>query len=157
MSPKILVADEPVSALDVSVQAQILNLLKEIKQKRNLSMLFVTHDFAVARFLCDDIAVMYQGRLVEYAPAEELFTSPQHPYTQALLSAVPSVTKRPEALTAVQEHPERAAWACPFAPRCPYAVAVCQTSPVVLKEVSNKHTCACGVLPFKDKTSLAAV
>lgn len=157
LSPKILVADEPVSALDVSVQAQILNLLKEIKQKRNLSMLFVTHDFAVARFLCDDIAVMYQGRLVEYAPAEELFTNPQHPYTQALLSAVPSVSKRPEISAAVQEHPERAAWACPFALRCPYAVAVCQTSPVVLKEVSNKHTCACGVLPFKDKTSLAAV
>lgn len=89
LAPQILIADEPVSALDVSVQAQILNLLKEIKQKRNLSMLFVTHDFGVARFLCDDIAVMEQGRIVEFAPAEELFAHPQHAYTQKLLAAVP--------------------------------------------------------------------
>lgn len=89
LAPQILIADEPVSALDVSVQAQILNLLKEIKQKRNLSMLFVTHDFGVARFLCDDIAVMEQGRIVEFAPAEELFAHPQNPYTQKLLAAVP--------------------------------------------------------------------
>ena len=89
LEPTILLADEPVSALDVSVQAQILNLLKEIKQARGLSMLFVTHDFAVARFLCDDIAVMHNGQIVEQAPAEELFTRPRHPYTQALLAAVP--------------------------------------------------------------------
>ena len=89
LNPKILIADEPVSALDVSVQAQILNLLKEIKQKRSLSVLFVTHDFGVARFLCDDIAVMHQGRIVEFAAAEELFARPQHAYTKKLLSAVP--------------------------------------------------------------------
>ncbi len=91
LKPDILIADEPVSALDVSVQAQILNLLKEIQQKRQLSMLFVTHDFAVARFLCDEIAVMHQGKIVEHAPADKLFTHPQQPYTQKLLAAVPSV------------------------------------------------------------------
>lgn len=94
LQPQILIADEPVSALDVSVQAQILNLLKEIQQKRNLSMLFVTHDFAVARFLCDDIAVMHNGKIVEYAPAQTLFEHPQHSYTRKLLAAVPSVEDR---------------------------------------------------------------
>ena len=91
LQPEILIADEPVSALDVSVQAQILNLLKEIQQTRRLSMLFVTHDFAVARFLCDEIAVMHQGKIVEHAPAEILFTYPQQDYTRKLLAAVPSV------------------------------------------------------------------
>jgi ABC-type oligopeptide transport system ATPase subunit len=89
LNPRILLADEPVSALDVSVQAQILNLIKKIKEERNLSVLFVTHDFAVARFLCDDIAVMHDGQIVECAPAEELFTHAVHPYTQKLLRAVP--------------------------------------------------------------------
>ena len=91
LDPTLLIADEPVSALDVSVQAQILNLLKQIQQQRHLAMLFVTHDFAVARFLCDDIAVMHHGQIVEYAPAEQLFTAPQHLYTRRLLAAVPSV------------------------------------------------------------------
>lgn len=96
LNPSILIADEPVSALDVSVQAQILNLLKDIQHARNLSMLFVTHDFAVARFLCDDIAVMHNGQIVEYAPAEQLFTTPAQTYTQDLLAAVPAVPGRKE-------------------------------------------------------------
>jgi len=105
LSPNILLADEPVSALDVSVQAQILNLLKKIKEERHLSVLFVTHDFAVARFLCDDIAVMYEGRIVEYKPAEELFSHPSHPYTQKLLRAVakPNPALRDTWLAGAQE------------------------------------------------------
>ncbi len=91
LQPQILIADEPVSALDVSVQAQVLNLLKEIQLSRKLSVLFVTHDFAVARFLCDEIAVMHNGKIVEYAPAAQLFEHPQHAYTQKLLAAVPRV------------------------------------------------------------------
>ena len=94
LQPQILIADEPVSALDVSVQAQILNLLKEIQQKRKLSVLFVTHDFAVARFLCDEIAVMQNGQIVEFSSAEQLFKHPVHAYTQKLLAAVPSVEAR---------------------------------------------------------------
>ncbi len=150
LDPKILVADEPVSALDVSVQAQILNLLKEIKTERRLSMLFVTHDFAVARFLCDDIAVMYQGRIVERAPAEELFENPQHPYTRALLSAVPSVrAPRREPPATRQEWPEREQWNCPFAGRCPYAQPSCEKAPFAFQEVAPRHSCSCGLLPFK--------
>lgn len=91
LKPQILIADEPVSALDVSVQAQVLNLLKEIQRQRHLSVLFVTHDFAVARFLCDEIAVMHNGKIVEYAPATQLFEHPQNAYTQKLLAAVPRV------------------------------------------------------------------
>ncbi len=161
LDPKILVADEPVSALDVSVQAQILNLLKEIKKARRLSMLFVTHDFAVARFLCDDIAVMYQGRIVERAPAEDLFTNPQHPYTEALLAAVPSAdaSRRADGNGAEEasEHPDRAGWPCPFAPRCRYAQAVCAKTPFELKEVFPRHACACCVMPFKTAKSKSAV
>lgn len=89
LEPQILIADEPVSALDVSVQAQILNLLKNIQCTRSLSVLFVTHDFGVARFLCDDVAVMYEGKIVEQASADELFSHPQCAYTQKLLTAVP--------------------------------------------------------------------
>lgn len=156
LDPKILVADEPVSALDVSVQAQILNLLKEIKKSRRLSVLFVTHDFAVARFLCDDIAVMYRGRIVERAPAEDLFTRPQHPYTQALLSAVPSVRAAglvPAAAEPSREYPERENWACPFAARCSHAQPACADTPFELKEVLPHHACACCVLPFKKTKS----
>ena len=95
LEPQILIADEPVSALDVSVQAQVLNLLKNIQQERKLSVLFVTHDFAVARFLCDDIAVMHHGKIAECAPAQQLFDHPQNVYTQKLLAAVPSVEVHP--------------------------------------------------------------
>ena len=114
-------------------------------------MLFVTHDFAVARFLCDDIAVMYKGRIVERAPAEALFTNPQHPYTEALLSAVPSATVAKKPFVPFEEHPERSAWACPFAPRCRYASEQCKSGENTLKEVFPRHACACGVLPFNQK------
>lgn len=150
LEPKILVADEPVSALDVSVQAQILNLLKNIKRERKISMLFVTHDFAVARFLCDEIAVMYKGRIVERAPAGEIFTRPFHPYTRALLSAVPRVDGAAAAAAEKVSafHPERAGWGCPFASRCASASDACRTRHFELKEVSSRHWCACGeILP----------
>lgn len=159
LDPKILIADEPVSALDVSVQAQILNLLKEIKEKRKLSLLFVSHDFAVARFLCDEIAVMYQGQILEYAPAEDLFANPQHPYTEALFSAVPvpdpTLQKKRRALPLTlnpgqEQHP------CPFAGRCSYLSPDCMVQPH-LREVSPSHWCACAALPFKNKKSPFAV
>lgn len=160
LDPKILIADEPVSALDVSVQAQILNLLKEIKQKRQLAMLFVTHDFAVARFLCDEIAVMYKGHILEYAPGEELFSNPQHPYTEALFSAVPVPDpvhqKKREALP-LPSHRDIAKAVCPFAARCRYASAACAQKTPVLEEVRPGHFCACTALPFKNKKSSFAV
>ena len=159
LDPKILIADEPVSALDVSVQAQILNLLKEIKEKRHLSMLFVSHDFAVARFLCAEIAVMYKGQILEYAPSEELFSNPQHPYTEALLSAVPvpnpahQKKREPVSLSVkkgMENHP------CPFAARCQYAGAQCRCTQT-LAEACPGHWCACAKLPFKEHKSAFTV
>ena len=160
LDPKILIADEPVSALDVSVQAQILNLLKEIKQKRRLAMLFVTHDFAVARFLCDEIAVMYKGRILEYAPGEELFSNPQHPYTEALFSAVPvpdPVHQKKRQAVSVAARADMEGHLCPFASRCRYVCAECGQTPPMLKEVRPGHFCACTALPFKKKKSSFAV
>lgn len=145
LDPQILIADEPVSALDVSVQAQILNLLQDIKRTRRLAMLFVTHDFAVARFLCDDIAVMYKGCLVEKAPADILFSHPRHPYTQQLLAAVPRVGKK---ITAPVKDPASSAAetsGCAFAARCPHAVAGCKQRPPALREVAPDHWCSCPV------------
>ena len=150
LNPKILIADEPVSALDVSVQAQILNLLQDIKKERKLAMLFVTHDFAVARFLCDDIAVMYQGRIVEKAPAEQLFKRPLHPYTQLLLAAVPQVGRKmtvPEKETTRSPQKEGT---CVFAARCPQADALCGSGDV-LQEVMPGHWCACVRVKKGDK------
>ena len=142
LDPQILIADEPVSALDVSVQAQILNLLQDIKKERNLSMLFVTHDFAVARFLCDDIAVMYQGRIVEKAPAQELFACPLHPYTQMLLAAVPQVGKKITAPVVPETPGEQGKGSCIFAARCSQRVAGCHTD-TSLREITPGHWCAC--------------
>ncbi len=160
LEPKLLVADEPVSALDVSVQAQILNLLKDISRRRALSMLFISHDFAVARFLCDRIAVMYNGRILEIAPAEELLHNPQHPYTEALLSAVPVpdplLQKKREPVELKNEY-QRAAASCPYAVRCLYYQAAKCKSTCELRQTVQNHFCACAVLPFKNKKSSYAI
>lgn len=144
LDPQILVADEPVSALDVSVQAQILNLLRDIKSARKLSMIFVTHDFAVARFLCDDIAVMYQGRIVEAASADELFSRPLHPYTKTLLAAVPQVG-RPLAASLAQTVGDVSGVSagCAFAPRCTQAAQLCRQQEPIFKAAAPNHFCAC--------------
>lgn len=159
LEPRILVADEPVSALDVSVQAQILNLLKEISRARALSMLFISHDFAVARFLCDRIAVMYKGRILECAGAEELLSNPQHPYTEALLSAVPvpdpERQKRREPVP-LKADPKRLNRPCPYAARCRYYRAQPCDAEIELRG-SGGHLCACARLPFKDQKSRYAV
>ena len=153
LDPAILVADEPVSALDVSVQAQILNLLRDIKKTRNLSVLFVTHDFAVARFLCDDIAVMYQGRIMEKAPADQLLAHPAHPYTQALLSAVPEVGKALAGKSADPASGIAIGTGCPFAPRCRKAQKVCRQEVPALVEITPDHWCACVCLTQGEKTN----
>lgn len=161
LEPKILVADEPVSALDVSVQAQILNLLKEISRKRGLSMLFISHDFGVARFLCDRIAVMYQGQILECGPAEGLLKNPQHPYTEALLSAVPlpnpALQKNREPVPNVYRASlERTP--CPYAARCNYYQRkACEQAFALAPTQEQGHLCACAQMPFKDKKSRFAV
>ena len=160
LEPKILVADEPVSALDVSVQAQILNLLRDISHTRKISMLFISHDFAVARFLCDRIAVMYKGCLLESAPTEQLLKNPQHPYTEALLSAVPvpDPQKQKQRKAVVFNKPQRTVQSnCPYAERCPYfEERICKTE-IELMDLGKGHQCACALLPFAKQKSRYAI
>jgi len=147
MNPKFIVCDEPVSALDVSIQAQILNLLDELQEELGLTYMFITHDLAVVNHFADDIAVMYLGQLVEKAPAEELFANPLHPYTQALLSAIPipdtSVHRERIRLKGEITSPIEPKDECRFAARCPYANEGCRCGTPALKEVSPGHFLAC--------------
>jgi peptide/nickel transport system ATP-binding protein len=137
---EIIILDEPVSALDVSVQAQILNLLRELKQQFNLTYVFISHDLAVVENLCDTVLVMYLGRVVESAPREELFSNPKHPYTKVLLSSVPIAGKRkPERIQLRGELPNPAdpPPGCAFAPRCYRAEEKCHVSRPSLKPFAN--------------------
>ena len=147
MNPKFIVCDEPVSALDVSIQAQILNLLDELQDELGLTYMFITHDLAVVNHFADDIAVMYLGQLVEKAPAEELFANPLHPYTQALLSAIPvpetGKKKQRTLLKGEISSPINPGDECRFAKRCIYASDECRAKTPVLKEVSPGHFVAC--------------
>jgi len=163
LDPKLVVADEPVSALDVSIQAQILNLLKDMQKERKLAYLFISHDFSVVRHLCTRIAVMYLGRVVETADSETLFNDPQHPYTEALLSAVPvpdpSIEKRRKRiiLTGDVPSPLDPPSGCRFHPRCRYMKDACKTKDQTLVKAKSGHETACDVLPFKDMPSTAAL
>ncbi len=147
MNPKFIVCDEPVSALDVSIQAQILNLMKKIQKDMGITYIFITHDLSVVNHFSDDIAVMYLGRLVEKAPAEGLFTKPLHPYTKALLSAipVPRIHNRPGRIMLQGEltSPINPAPVCRFANRCIYAKAVCMDKEPVLEELLPGHFVSC--------------
>lgn len=146
MEPKFIICDEPVSALDVSIQAQILNLLKELQEQFNLSYIFITHDLSVVNHFSDDIAVMYLGKIVEKAPAEELFAHPMHPYTQALLSAIPipelGAQKERIIIKGEITSPINMPDECRFAKRCQYACDKCRKTPE-LNEVSPGHFVAC--------------
>lgn len=147
MNPKFIVCDEPVSALDVSIQAQILNLMKKIQRDMGITYIFITHDLSVVNHFSDDIAVMYLGRLVEKAPSEALFDKPMHPYTKALLSAipVPRIHNRPERIMLQGEitSPINPKPVCRFANRCFYAKDLCNTSEPPLVEMEPNHFVAC--------------
>jgi oligopeptide/dipeptide ABC transporter ATP-binding protein len=128
LEPKLLILDEPVSALDVSIQSQILNLLMDLKARLKLSYIFISHDLSVVRYVSDAVAVMYLGRVVEHGPAERVLDEPQHPYTKALVSAVPDMAKRAERIVLKGDppSPESVPRGCPFHPRCAQALAVCR-------------------------------
>jgi oligopeptide/dipeptide ABC transporter ATP-binding protein len=149
VGPSFIVADEPVSSLDVSVQAQVLNLLADLRERLGLAMLFVAHDLAVVRHVADRVMVMYLGRIVEEAPADKLFANPVHPYTQALLSAapVPAVGKRRERIVLRGDIPSPMAIpsGCAFRTRCPLAEARCAEERPKLEEVATGHWKACWV------------
>lgn len=149
LNPRMVVCDEPVSALDVSIQAQIINLMRDLKRDGEISYLFIAHDISVVRYVSDRIGVMYLGHLVEEASAEELFAHPCHPYTRALLSAVPEADPHGKKarihlqgdLPSPLDPPE----GCVFHTRCPYAREACRERKPVLKELAPGHKAACEV------------
>jgi peptide/nickel transport system ATP-binding protein len=146
-NPKLVVADEPVSALDVSVQAQILNLLQDLQKEFNLTYLFIAHDLSVIEHISDRVAVMYVGKIVEMAETEELFLNPQHPYTEALLSAVPKPDPRLKMeriiLSGEVANPANPPSGCYFHPRCRYAKELCKKENPELKETNPEHQVSC--------------
>ena len=151
VEPRLIVCDEPVSALDVSVQAQVINLLQDIQRDRGLAYLFISHDLAVVEHLCQRIVVMYLGRVVESGPAHSIVRNPQHPYTQVLLSAVPTVNpsaKRDRILLSGDvPSPIHPPSGCPFHPRCPVAESRCRTERPEFRTVAHGHEAACHRVP----------
>ena len=147
LDPEFIVCDEPVSALDVSIQAQILNLLMDLQEKKDLTYMFITHDMSVVKHISDDIAVMYLGQVVEKADYKELFTRPLHPYSQALFSAipVPSLHNRRERIVLRGEitSPVNPKSCCRFAARCPYAADLCRQTEPELRNLGNDHFVKC--------------
>lgn len=147
VNPKFIVCDEPVSALDVSIQAQILNLMQDLQEELNLTYMFITHDLSVVRHFSNDIVVMYLGQMVESAPAKALFKNPMHPYTKALLSAIPvpdpdfkmeRIPLKGELTSPINPEP-----GCRFAKRCPYATEGCTSNEMTLKEMEPGHFVSC--------------
>ena len=148
VNPQFIVCDEPVSALDVSIQAQILNMLMDLQESIGLTYMFITHDLSVVKHISDDIMVMYLGKCVEKAPSDELFSNPCHPYTKALLSAIPEPTlltrkKKHEIIRGEVSNPVDPKPGCRFAPRCPYAMEECTADEVDFSEVSPNHYVSC--------------
>ncbi|HEY1581784.1 MAG TPA: oligopeptide/dipeptide ABC transporter ATP-binding protein [Chthoniobacterales bacterium] len=154
VEPKLIIADEPVSALDVSIQAQIINLIAQIRREMNLTLIFISHDLSVVRHIADRIAVMYLGRIVELGCPEDVLSRPQHPYTKALLSAapIPDPARQRErrqriVLAGDPPSPLQPPVGCPFHPRCPYCIEACTTAVPALREWAPGHSAACIRVP----------
>ncbi len=158
LNPELIIADEPVSALDVSVQAQILNLFKDIQKKLNLTYLFISHDLSVVEYVSDRVAVMYVGQIVELTKTKNIFRYPKHPYTEALLSAVPRINqdkgRKKYYLSGNVADPANPPSGCYFSPRCRYAKDICKKQKVSLTEISPGHYVRC---VFAEKLKLKGI
>lgn len=152
--PKLLVCDEPVSALDVSIQAQVVNMLRDLQEKNGIAMVFISHDLKVVRNMADRVAVMYLGRIVEEASSDVIFSAPLHPYTKALVSSVPVPGKPLKGRVILQGEPPNPAnrpSGCAFHPRCPLATDICRTSVPQLRQVADGRTAACHLVVGADQ------
>ena len=149
LEPDVVIADEPTTALDVVVQAQIINLMKKLKKELGLSMIFITHDLSILAEISDRVAIMYAGKIVEIGDSEKVYYEPAHPYTQKLLSAIPRLHEDVEKLEFIPGQPPNLITppkGCRFHPRCPYAMQVCKEQEPELKEVDKDHYAACWLL-----------
>jgi peptide/nickel transport system ATP-binding protein/oligopeptide transport system ATP-binding protein len=157
--PELLIADEPTTALDVTVQAQILDLLRELQAETGMSIILITHDLGVIAEMADEVAVMYAGRVVERATAAELFASPQHPYTLGLLGSIPRLDEDRDRLLAIEgavPPPFALPKGCRFHPRCPFAIEACTRAQPALEAVAEGHLAACIRAPVEHSAELAA-
>jgi peptide/nickel transport system ATP-binding protein/oligopeptide transport system ATP-binding protein len=155
--PKLLIADEPTTALDVTVQAQILDLLRELQAETGMSIILITHDLGVVAEMADEVAVMYAGRVAERGPARAIFEDPQHPYTLGLLGSIPRLDEEREVLLAIEGSvppPFALPPGCRFAPRCPFAIGPCKAAPPPLRDVADGHEAACIRAPIEASLAL---
>ena len=150
--PQLLIADEPTTALDVTIQAQVLDLIRGLKRKTNAAIVLISHDLGVVAEICDEVAVMYAGEIVEHAPVDALFKAPQHPYTIGLLASIPRFDRRVKTLATIEgslpdmsELPQ----GCRFAPRCPFASEICVSGPPPVVDVGVKHWSRCVKAPLE--------
>ena len=140
---EIIIADEPTTALDVTVQAQILSLLKQIQKEKNVSILLITHDLAIVYNISDEVAVMYAGSIVEKASTDEIFSNPLHPYTKALLNSLPNIGKKEELISGQPPAITDIVYGCKFHIRCKNCFEICEKEKPVLKEYTNNHFVSC--------------
>jgi oligopeptide/dipeptide ABC transporter ATP-binding protein len=148
--PRLLIADEPTTSLDLTIQAQYLALLKDLQRQHGLAMIFVTHNLGIVAKMCDRVAVMYAGRIVEMGPVRTIFKAPSHPYTRALLDSIPRLGSRGGRLTAIEGQPPDLAGlgpGCAFAPRCAHAVARCRDEAPPETEAGAAHAARCWLVP----------
>lgn len=145
-SPELLLADEPTTALDVTIQAQVLEMMEELRKKKNTSMILITHDLGIVAEMCDKVAVVYAGEIIEYGSLEEIFEQTAHPYTVGLFNALPNMNSDADRLNPIDglpPDPSNLPEGCKFSPRCPYATDACHQATVELRYVSGTHSCRC--------------
>lgn len=145
-SPDLLLADEPTTALDVTIQAQVLDIIKELQEKLNTAMIMITHDLGIVAEVCDNVAVVYAGEIVEFGSLEEIFAHPSHPYTVGLFGSLPDINSKVERLSPIAgmpPDPSNLPEGCAFSPRCPHATEECKKTKVELKNIGGTHVCRC--------------